>query len=369
MKSFVRPSIFSVALIIIVVHQGILRAAKQSSSFSLVYVASFSMERQKRKGHSLFFTHEITAPPLKVIGMNARNIDHTFFCQPLPITYTNDPQTVKEWLQRHTRITDENPQEGTRLQFLGFDTEAVRNSWSKTVPKALERVATVQLATPSHALVVQLAKRSLRPSRACDTIVKQVVHSSNILKVGCALDQDFANLYHYFEGQLRQAPNRLDLSGIFAGKNRIGLRTLTELVLGLDLPKPIKLTTSNWARVPLTVPQVQYAARDAWAAAAILDRLAQMYPNDFDMLMLQQRFQSQPSLDYIVRLLEKRRNAKRLIKYIQKELLPQGLVEHDQAAGTVQVLNQILRDNPHPEPFPVSTPLHIHNQTESFDRL
>ena len=75
----------------------------------------------------------------------------------------------------------------------------------------------------------------------------------------------------------------MDLGGIGSDTpkgNTASLRTLSKRVLGVDLPKSRKLAMSNWAKVPLTNQQVAYAARDAWASAAILHELGTNETNE-----------------------------------------------------------------------------------------
>ena len=58
--------------------------------------------------------------------------------------------------------------------------------------------------------------------------------------------------------------------------NKSGLQGLCEFVLGVDLPKERNTCASDWTRFPLSDEQITYAARDAWAGAAIATKLASM---------------------------------------------------------------------------------------------
>lgn len=88
-------------------------------------------------------------------------------------------------------------------------------------------------------------------------------------------------LFEIWEGL--DARSRLDLG--FLGKRapgqRIGLKKLSASVVGLDLPKPRKITLSNWTKVPLSEAQLIYSARDAWVGAAIANELAECEPTIF----------------------------------------------------------------------------------------
>jgi hypothetical protein len=60
-----------------------------------------------------------------------------------------------------------------------------------------------------------------------------------------------------------------------------GLKSLSRSILGIDLPKDCACSQSDWSAVPLSENQIVYAARDAWAGAAIANRLAEFDPQMF----------------------------------------------------------------------------------------
>ena len=161
--------------------------------------------------------------------------------------------------------------------------------------KHLERspfhcAATVQLATPDSCLVIHLARRSGRHSKACIPILKAVLCDEQFVKAGCAVDEDLMSLYELWDGL--DAKSRLDLGLLGAGtpnkqqqqqqqQRRFGLKTLSKGLLGVDLPKQHEITMSDWSVVPLTEAQIMYSARDAWAGAAIAETLAAYDPDTF----------------------------------------------------------------------------------------
>ena len=71
-------------------------------------------------------------------------------------------------------------------------------------------------------------------------------------------------------------------SKIRIANQRRGLKTLSETILGVDLPKSKATAISDWSAVPLTESQIMYSARDAWAGAAIVEKLAEYDPETFD---------------------------------------------------------------------------------------
>jgi hypothetical protein len=62
--------------------------------------------------------------------------------------------------------------------------------------------------------------------------------------------------------------------------NKSGLQGLCKSILGVDLPKEKENSASDWTRFPLTDDQITYAARDAWAGAAIATKLASLNVDD-----------------------------------------------------------------------------------------
>ena len=71
--------------------------------------SSPSNSRRRRK-RVVFTTHKV-APPLESLSGDETNN----FCQPLPITYTNDPETIGTWI--HENIYS------SPYSHVGFDVE------------------------------------------------------------------------------------------------------------------------------------------------------------------------------------------------------------------------------------------------------
>ena len=212
--------------------------------------------------------------------------------------------------------------------------------------------ATVQLATPEASLVVHLARNTGRPSKACIPILEAVLRDERIIKAGCGVDQDMLELRRKFRGL--EARSRLELGGIGASDKgeTLGLRKLAASILGVDLPKSRRLATSNWSQVPLTEAQVAYSARDAWAAAAIVDVLEIHDPATFATDALVDRLRSQRSVKDLSRRQKKRKQAKNLLSSllapyslrshkskVQRNGLPSWKVE------TVRELKNVMKEN------------------------
>lgn len=222
-----------------------------------------------------------------------------FICGELPITYTNDPQTVEAWLYDNV-ISKKCEDEFT---FVGFDVEAVPNvPWRKKKTAYQEGPSTIQISTPYAALVIHLTTRMLHPTSSSSTINSTYPTSSitppneccccsyplqafladpTILKVGSSIDEDMLELYRW--NPLLKARSRFDLGGIGSVRsmqqqshNRAGLQKLTRAFVGVELGKQKKISMSDWSRVPLTKKQLWYASRDAWAGAAVMENWFRM---------------------------------------------------------------------------------------------
>ncbi len=232
-----------------------------------------------------FFTYHTISPPLQqtissssnhvtspsVLKQNKQNCI-PYICGNLPITYTNDPITVEQWLCENI-ITEY----GNTYSFIGFDVEAVSNlPWRES--NFPNRPATVQLSTPYSSLVLQLTSnyddvldhKLLYPLQA-------LLNDPSIIKVGAGIDDDMLELYRW--NKMLQARSRFDIGGIGSSHNchRVGLQRLVRAIVGVELVKTKRVTMSDWSQVPLSMKQLNYASRDAWAGAAVMENLGCMY--------------------------------------------------------------------------------------------
>lgn len=170
--------------------------------------------------------------------------------------------------------------------------------------------AVIQLATSDSALVVHLTRRSGRPSKACQPLLEAVLRDESIVKAGCGIDLDLLELRSIWPRL--EAKSRLDLGGLRSDikDNTPGLKTLAAVVLGLNLPKSRRLTTSDWSHFPLAIEQVTYGARDAWVGVAVVEELAQRDPQVFGTAALVKRLHSQQSLQELQLRQRRRERAK-----------------------------------------------------------
>jgi len=200
-----------------------------------------------------------------------------YICGELPITYTNDPKTVHMWL-----CDNIVRQHGDTFSFIGFDTESAPNVPWRPGPESRTnnyRPDTVQLSTPHSALVLHLTSNydSAHRRRSLLGPLQALLSDPTILKVGAGIDDDMLELYRW-DNSL-SSRSRFDIGGIGSSSNgnRVGLQRLVRAVVGVELVKSKRVTMSNWSEVPLSMKQLNYAARDAWAGSAVVETLGLMY--------------------------------------------------------------------------------------------
>ncbi len=155
-----------------------------------------------KKPRDRYFTSKGILPPLDP-ALDQKACDEEEEEADIWVTYTNDPNTVDEWLCRNV------PYDGC---FLGFDIERLPECRSKTCHPsdryAFAHAAVVQLATPTACLVVHLVdiahkdnKNHPRHSNACSRILKSVLEDSSIIKAGCSIDEDLVLLHELWDKQ------------------------------------------------------------------------------------------------------------------------------------------------------------------------
>jgi hypothetical protein len=241
----------------------------------------------------------------------------TFICGELPVTYTNDANTIRQWMSEH--IFDQEGRKTTYHSFLGVDVESVPNAeWIRPKnPCMANRPATIQLSSPHAALVIHLT--SPQNSQIIPTLANMLKDDS-ILKVGVGIDDDMLELYRW-DNRLN-CSSRFDIGGVgsTAKRNRVGLQKLTKALVGVEIPKTKRISRSDWSQVPLSEAQLIYAARDAWAGAAVMKNIHKMNRHThIDVIADMVKEKERPMIDVHVRA-RKRRKAKRDFKDIMDEM-------------------------------------------------
>ena len=150
-------------------------------------------------------------------------------------------------------------------KMIGFDTET-RPSFKAGVTN---KVALLQLSTPSRCYLVRLCRTKLHPA------ILKILSNKDIKKVGADVAGDIRSLH-----ELRNFKERgfIDLQQMasYWGIEEKSLRKMSALVLGQRVSKAQRL--SNWEASTLTPQQQMYAATDAWVCIKIYEKLMATQP-------------------------------------------------------------------------------------------
>mmetsp|Transcript_17608 Transcript_17608/g.40418 ORF Transcript_17608/g.40418 Transcript_17608/m.40418 type:complete len:423 (+) Transcript_17608:261-1529(+) len=344
------------------------------------------------------------------------------YSKSINVVYTNDVDVAFRWVERNlwsdsnTRLSNSPKVLGLDVE------SSPRLPWREDKYRADTYFgpATIQLSTVSEALVLQIAQDGHGPiydQTGLPDFIHDVLSDDTILKSGLGIDDDMVELYRWCRGlgvadeELSWASSggndsgsgsgnddgngndngsesgsgscsgsgsgsgngdgeaepfaspplrRFDLGGIGSPSpgRTVGLARLVSGVLGVTLPKSKKLARSHWSGAPLAIPEVDYAARDAWAAAAVLDLLARLDPDRFSPDSLRERLDThEPSLRSIADVSDRavhRRAAKQEWKTLKASWYNEDGedVRTDSERERYGVLTQELRDLAPMPPIP-----------------
>ena len=148
-------------------------------------------------------------------------------------------------------------------KYVGFDTES-RPSF--TVGQSTGGPHLIQLALPDIVYLIPTRPHLMG-------LIKQVLESRQIIKVGFGLSSDRSPLLRNFGIAL---DGHVDLAGplkTLGYKNELGAQAAVAVVLKQNLRKSKRMTMSNWAKAKLEPAQLQYAADDALAALRVYEAI------------------------------------------------------------------------------------------------
>ena len=208
--------------------------------------------------------------------------------------------------------------------------------------------------------MIQLTKGSGKPSRACHDVIQKLVEDESVIKAGCNIDGDMMGINRIWATV--KPTMRFELGGVDSPgpAHVMGLKSLTQKVLRLELPKQRKLIRSNWGAEPLTEKQMEYAARDAWTAAAIAERLEEYDSSTFGFQAIYSRLKdNQPAVRDLLSRKERRKRAKKMMRSIRQARLVGGLAQK-QAAVWVRELKQVIQETNFVQP----ERYHFHQPTD-----
>lgn len=291
--------------------RGIFQLLASSNTLRRVLVGLLATTTSNKPSQQLF-TYQRTLPPLDKIpvdsaaaaaaasdgstGPSAPATTHDY-SQSIPVLYTNDLDSASQWVDQHL--------DSTTPTVLGWDMES--SPYLPWLEKKYTRdtyfgPATIQLSTVSNSMVFQIAQDKFGPihDNTLPSFINDILEDSSIIKTGVGIDEDMIELFRWYldnekgnddgnDGSVvvptwgatptSTSLRRFDMGGIGApppeerSGRTVGLARLVAGVLGVTIPKSNALARSHWSKAPLTNREVAYAARDAWAAAAILHRL------------------------------------------------------------------------------------------------
>ena len=156
---------------------------------------------------------------------------------------------------------------------IGFDTES-KPTFAKGEVSTGPHL--VQLSTDTLAYLFQTL--SPASNAAALTVLKPVLESPDVLKVGFGLGDDVRRLRAKLGIDTHHV---LDLSTALrrrGEKNPLGARSAVERFFGQRLQKSKRITTTNWSLPRLSEKQLQYAADDAHAALRVYRRWREQNP-------------------------------------------------------------------------------------------
>ncbi|MFL6710557.1 MAG: 3'-5' exonuclease [Massilia sp.] len=147
------------------------------------------------------------------------------------------------------------------MDVIGFDTESKPTFMKGEVSTGPHLI---QLASDDTVWLFQIGAQP--PSAAIDAVLRAVLESPAILKVGFGLADDIKRL----RAKLSiETANVLDLATAMkqrGERNALGAKTAVARFFGQALQKSKKITTTNWAMPRLSEKQILYAADDAHVA-------------------------------------------------------------------------------------------------------
>ncbi|AXQ23746.1 3'-5' exonuclease domain-containing protein 2 [Acinetobacter wuhouensis] len=169
---------------------------------------------------------------------------------------------------------------------LGFDTES-KPTFNKGEIQTGPHL--IQLATAEKAYLFQVSSDIL-------DFLKPIFENPDQIKVGFGLKND-AHLFRKKGIELKSVIELSKCFGSFGLNNPVGIKNAIALLFQMNFPKSKSVSTSNWARKSLTIPQIEYAAADAYAPVLIFEELLRLglIPHDIPNTSLKLRIRPNKS--------------------------------------------------------------------------
>ena len=178
------------------------------------------------------------------------------------VVYTIDVLEAENWLRVH--IT------ACAARVVGFDIEWKPQFVSKRDGGTENPTAVLQLGVETSCLVLHIYHMSELPRS-----LTSILGDENILKVGVGIEEDALKLTRHRGLVCKGMVDIQKMVQTTKCKQQLGLKTLAQRFLGIELEKSKRVTRSNWENFPLTKTQTEYAALDAWAGVKIYHAIVQ----------------------------------------------------------------------------------------------
>ncbi len=147
-------------------------------------------------------------------------------------------------------------------KIVGFDTET-RPSFRKG---HFNKMALIQLSTDEDCFLIRVKRTGF------SNILKKFIEDKEILKVGISLKDDFCTMKRTLENINPDGFIEIQNISKSLGISDISLQKIYAILFDERISKGQRL--SNWEAKELTLPQMQYAAIDAWACLKIYNYLS-----------------------------------------------------------------------------------------------
>jgi ribonuclease D len=176
----------------------------------------------------------------------------------LPLDRIELLQTAEQMAAAATEIAGE--------RYIGFDTES-KPIFTKDAVQDGPHV--VQFALRDRAYVIQVSNGESHE------LLKAVLESPDIIKVGFGLKSDRSQLHHKLGIRIEGIVDLTQTLRKLRYKEALGAKVAVAVVLGQRLQKSRTVTTSNWGAQQLSPSQLIYAANDAFAALAVFHAIGE----------------------------------------------------------------------------------------------
>ncbi|CAD8190795.1 unnamed protein product [Paramecium octaurelia] len=166
-------------------------------------------------------------------------------------------------IEDETQLTDEIIDEILKAPQTGIDTESFQEIPQTKFTQRMNKVCLLQIALPQKIFLLNTANLT-SSSKYQQFLVKYT--TSNALKIGQNLRQDFLSLLGQIRASDVQLNQIIELSQLFQQKfpqeKKTNLSFQCSKLLGKELDKVEQI--SNWQKRPLRNAQIHYAALDAY---------------------------------------------------------------------------------------------------------